>query len=94
MSFIQWLILGLVAYASGFGVRHYRYDGKTPSRERVIQFSLACFAVAVVVFTAINLLGLKKALDLAFIGVSSLVATGIFYYGLTTDTNNTMQLPD
>jgi hypothetical protein len=36
----------------------------------------------------------KAALDMMFVLVSSLVATGVFYYGISADTNNKMNIPD
>ena len=29
MNFFAWLVLGLVAYTSGFSIRHFRYKGTT-----------------------------------------------------------------
>lgn len=94
MSFIQWLILGLVFYASGFGLRHYHFKDKALTKNTIISLSAITFLLSVVVFVALNFLALKKPLDLAFVGVSSLVSTFIFYYGLSTDTSNNMNIPD
>ena len=94
MSFIEWLVLGLVAYASGFGIRHYQFRGKSPAKNMQWLLTAICFTVAIIVFTALNYWVLKKAFDIMFVVVSSLVATGIFYYGLSTDTRNTMQPPE
>ena len=94
MTFIHWLVLGFLAYVSGFGIRHFHYKNSTITKEKAIQFTLICFVIAVAIFATINVAWLKKAFDIAFIGVSSLVATGIFYYGLTADTSNNMKLPD
>ena len=53
------------------------------------------FVVALVVFALLNLYVMHKAaLDMMFVLVSSLVATGVFYYGISADTNNKMNLPD
>lgn len=94
MSFIEWLILGLVAYAGGFGVRYYRFKDKSPAKQTIIVLTAGVFGLSVLVFIALNFWALKKPLDLAFVGVSSLVATFIFYYGLTTDNHNNMNIPD
>lgn len=94
MSFIEWLILGLVAYAGGFGVRYYRFKDKSPAKQTIIALTTGVFGLSVLVFIALNFWALKKPLDLAFVGVSSLVATFIFYYGLSTDNHNNMNIPD
>ena len=50
---------------------------------------------ALVVFALLNLYVMHKAaLDMMFVLVSSLVATGVFYYGISADTNNKMNIPD
>ena len=47
------------------------------------------------VFALLNLYVMNKpTLDMLFVAVSSLVATGIFYYGIAADTNNNMKIPD
>lgn len=94
MNFFEWLILGMVAYVSGFSIRHFQYKKQTPPKDKLIMFTAICLTVSLVGFTLINLFGLKKPLDVMFIGVSSLVATGIFYYGLATDNSNNMNMPD
>lgn len=94
MSFIQWLMLGLVVYASGFGLRHYYFKDKLPNNDMVFGLTAVCFAISCGVFLALNFWVLKKPFDMAFVGVSSLVSTFIFYYGLTTDNNNNMNVPD
>lgn len=94
MSFIQWLMLGLVAYASGFGLRLYHYKDKLPNKNSIIMLTLLCFAISCGVFLILNFWVLKKPFDMAFVGVSSLVATFIFYYGLTADNHNNMNVPD
>lgn len=94
MSFFQWLILGLVAYASGFSIRHFQYKNTTPNRDKLILFTGISAVIWLVVFTCINLWGMKKPFDIAFVLVSSLVATGIFYYGLATDNSSNMNMPD
>lgn len=94
MSFIQWLMLGLVAYAGGFGLRHYHYKDKLPDKNVVLSLTAVCFAISCAIFVAVNFWVLKKPFDIAFVGVSSLVSTFIFYYGLTTDNQNNMNVPD
>ncbi len=86
MNFFAWLVLGLVAYASGFSIRHFRYKGATLPNDKKWQY---------VVFALLNLYVMHKAaLDMMFVLVSSLVATGVFYYGISADTNNKMNIPD
>lgn len=95
MSFIQWLILGLVAYACGFSIRHYQFKDKSVPKEKRLIYTAVFFAVACGVFIALNFYAMHKAtLDIMFVLVSSLVATGIFYYGINTDTSGTMNVPD
>ena len=95
MNFFEWLVLGLVAYASGFSIRHFHYkDASIPSNKR-IQYCAIFFMIALVVFALLNLYAMNKPeLDSLFILVSSLVATGVFYYGISADTNNNMKIPD
>ena len=53
------------------------------------------FVIALVVFALLNVYVMHKAaLDMMFVLVSSLVATGVFYYGISADTNNKMNIPD
>ena len=95
MNFFEWLVLGLVAYASGFSIRHFHYKGSTVPTPKRWQYSGLFFVIAVGVFALLNLYVMNKPqLDILFVGVSSLVATGIFYYGIATDTSNHMKLPD
>ena len=95
MNFFAWLVLGLVAYTSGFSIRHFRYKGTTLSNDKKWQYVAIFFVIALVVFALLNLYVMHKAaLDMMFVLVSSLVATGVFYYGISADTNNKMNIPD
>lgn len=94
MNMFAWLGLGFIAYVSGFSIRHFWYDKKDVPSDKCWLYVGACFVASLLVFTGINFWVLHKAFDMAFIGVSSLVATGVFYYGISTDTTNTMKLPD
>lgn len=95
MNFFEWLVLGLLAYASGFSIRHFQYKGSRIPKDKQLQYSAIFFGIALVVFTLLNFYAMNKpALDILFVVVSSLVATGIFYYGICADTNNNMKIPD
>lgn len=95
MNMFAWLGLGFLAYVSGFSIRHFWYDKQDVPKDKQLQFTGMCFAVCVVIFAMLNFWVLKKPhLDWAFVGVSSLVATFVFYYGISTDTRNNMNLPD
>lgn len=95
MNMFAWLGLGFLAYVSGFSIRHFWYNKQDVPKDKRWQFTAMFFVAAAVVFCYLNFWVLKKpSLDLAFVGVSSLVATGIFYYGISTDTRNNMNIPD
>ena len=95
MNFFAWLVLGLVAYASGFSIRHFRYKGATLPNDKKWQYTAIFFVISLVMFALLNLYVMHKpALDVMFVLVSSLVATGVFYYGISADTNNKMNIPD
>ena len=95
MNFFTWLMLGLVAYASGFSIRHFHYKDNPPPAAKCLHFSLIFFVASTIVFALLNVYVMHKAqLDMLFVLVSSLVATGIFYYGLSANSNNNMQVPD
>lgn len=95
MNLFAWLGLGFIAYVSGFSIRHFGYNKQDVPKDKLWRYTGAFFVAALVLFSVINfwVLG-KPSLDLALIAVSSLVATGVFFYGISTDTNNTMKLPD
>lgn len=95
MNFFAWLVLGLVAYTSGFSIRHFHYKDAAIPTDKKWQYVAIFFVIAVVVFALLNLYVMHKAgLDMMFVLVSSLVATGVFYYGISADTNNKMNIPD
>lgn len=95
MNFFAWLVLGLVAYTSGFSIRHFRYKDAAIPTDKKWQYAAIFFVLALVVFALLNLYVMHKAaLDMMFVLVSSLVATGVFYYGISADTNNKMNIPD
>lgn len=95
MNMFAWLGLGFVAYVCGFSIRHFWFNKQNLPKDKLWQFTGLFFAAAAIIFTLINFWVLKKPnLDLAFVGVSSLVATGVFYYGISTDTRNNMNIPD
>lgn len=95
MNFFEWLVLGLVAYASGFSIRHFHYKDTTVPTHKRWQYTVLFFVLALAVFALLNFYAMNKPqLDVMFVAVSSLVATGIFYYGIATDTSNNMNIPD
>lgn len=92
MSFIHYLMLGAFAYGSGFALRHYVF-GNQQNRSKAYQATFAFFMIMLPIAWAINNWILQKnPPDFAFIIVSSLVATFIFYQGIAVDKNH--QVPD
>ena len=95
MNFFAWLVLGLVAYTSGFSIRHFHYKDAAIPTDKKWQYVSIFFVLALVVFALLNLYVMHKAaLDMMFVLVSRLVATVIVYYGISADTNNKMNIPD
>ncbi len=95
MNLFAWLVLGFISYVSGFSIRHFGYNKQDVPKDKLWLYTGAFFVASLVVFSVINFWVMGKPnFDIAFIGVSSLVATGVFFYGISTDTNNTMKMPD
>lgn len=101
MGFIGYLILGSVVYAVGFFI-HKKW--LTPKRELGVKYTLlhplivklllACLVVMMLVSVLLGrfVLG-HDGIDVAFVGVNSLVATFVFYFGLNPDQTQ-MNIPD
>lgn len=96
MGFLNWLMLGVVAYGCGVALRFYGYEQRRRALHQQAQLGWLAvfFGAACVVFTGINLWWLHKPFDALFVGFSSLVATGVFYVGMTQDAGGKMDLPD
>lgn len=96
MGFLNWLMLGIVAYGCGVALRFYGYEqrGRTLHQQARMGWLVGFFVAACGVFTAINFWLLNKPFDALFVGFSSLVATGVFYVGMTQDANGNLNLPD
>lgn len=93
MSFFHYLILGMVAYGSGFGLRRYFFDKDKPNSTLVYQLTPGFFVLMLPIAFALNLWALHNSTpDYAFIIMCSLVASFIFYQGLAVDKNH--QVPD
>lgn len=93
MGFLQYLMLGGVAYGAGVGIRHYVFADKIKDKGKIYQFTGAFFVVMLGIAWFINSLILQKSTpDIAFIIVTALVASFIFYQGLNPDDNQ--QVPD
>ncbi len=91
MSFLHYLMLGISAYACGFVIRYYIYKNKLPNQQRIYQFTAGFFIIMLLFSYLLNLWVLGNSTpDFAFIGVSSTVATFIFYQGLNPDQNTPM----
>lgn len=97
MGFLQYLMLGGLAYGCGFAVRYYAFGDKkgtlTLNKTKIYQATFGFFLVMLPIAWAINQWILQKSTpDFAFIVVCSLVTTFIFYQGVAVDKNH--QVPD
>lgn len=101
MGFLGYLLLGSIVYIVAFMINIKLLTAKRKSGEitsgkhpLIIQLTAACFVVMLLVSALLGrfVLG-HESFDWAFIGVNSLVATVIFYFGLNPDTS-TMNMPD
>lgn len=88
MNFLHYLMLGVVAYGCGFGLRYYVFHDNIDDKTKVYQFTAGFFIIMLGVAWGLNnwILG-NSSPDFAFISVSSAVATFIFYQGLSPDDN-------
>ncbi|VEG13288.1 hypothetical protein [Moraxella cuniculi] len=101
MGFLGYLLMGSVVYVVAFMInikllRQKRQTGKIDSMTHpvMIAYLLGCFVVMLGVSMLLGRFVLNhQGFDWAFIGVNSLVATVIFYFGLNPDTSQ-MDLPD
>ena len=93
MGFLQYLILGSLAYGAGVAVRHKLLAKNWHNRAKIYQFTGGFFILMLGVSWAINAFVLQKSTpDIAFIVVTALVASFIFYQGISPDENQ--QVPD
>lgn len=92
MGFLNYLLLGTIAYGLGWGIRIYVLEKQKPAEPyhlthpTIIKYLLAFFCVMLVVSWAIGrfILG-QQGLDIAFILVNSFVATFVFSFGLNPE---------
>lgn len=93
MNFLQYLMLGALAYGAGVGIRHYLFQDKLKDQAKIYQFTGGFFIVMLGVAWLLNTFILQKTTpDFAFIIVTALVASFIFYQGINPDDNQ--QVPD
>ncbi|MCC3344148.1 hypothetical protein [Psychrobacter sanguinis] len=93
MGFLNYLLMGTLAYAAGWAIRLYVLE-KGPKPEQPYSLShpkiriyLAIFFVIMLIISALLgrfVLG-HNSLDIAFVIVNSLVATFVFSFGLSPD---------
>ena len=93
MGFLNYLLMGTLAYAAGWAIRLYVLE-KGPKPEEPyslshpkIEIYLAIFFVIMLIISALLgrfVLG-HNGLDIAFVIVNSLVATFVFSFGLSPD---------
>lgn len=93
MGFLNYLLMGTLAYATGWAIRLYVLE-KGPKPEQPYSLShpkiriyLAIFFVIMLIISALLgrfVLG-HNGLDIAFVIVNSLVATFVFSFGLSPD---------
>ncbi|MFB6349600.1 hypothetical protein [Moraxella marmotae] len=101
MSFLGYLLMGAVVYTAGFFINLKLLHAKRKSGEItsathpiIIAWLVGCFVVMLGVSMLLGHYVLHhNGFDWAFIGVNSLVATVVFYFGLNPDTSQ-MNLPD
>ena len=93
MGFLNYLLMGTLAYAAGWAIRLYVLE-KGPKPEQPYSLShpkiknyLAIFFVIMLIISALLgrfVLG-RNGLDIAFVIVNSLVATFVFSFGLSPE---------
>lgn len=93
MGFLNYLLMGTLAYAAGWAIRLYVLE-KGPKPEQPYSLShpkiriyLAIFFVIMLIISALLghfVLG-HNGIDIAFVIVNSLVATFVFSFGLSPD---------
>ena len=93
MGFLNYLLMGTLAYAAGWAIRLYVLE-KGPKPEQPYSLShpkiknyLAIFFVIMLIISALLgrfVLG-HNGLDIAFVIVNSLVATFVFSFGLSPE---------
>lgn len=100
MGFFGYLLLGGVVYVAGFllhlKVLKPKYAGEALglSSPVIIKCLLACFVLMLAVSALIGRFILHhEGFDWLFIGVNSLVATVVFYFGLNPDQSK-LNLPN
>ena len=101
MGFLNYLLLGTLAFASGWAIRIYILDKKaSPSQPYhlkhplIIKYLAGFFVIMLGVSWTIGHFILNhQSMDWAFILVNSVVATFVFSFGLNPDTN-TYDVPD
>lgn len=98
MNFLHYLMLGALAYGAGVGIRQYFlkkqvFADKLKDKAKIYQFTGGFFIVMLGVAWLLNTFVLQKSTpDFAFIIVTALVASFIFYQGINPDDNQ--QVPD
>lgn len=101
MSFMGYLLLGGAMYLLGFVLNLKLLHPKrktgtvyTLTHPTILGFVGVCFAVMLLVsFLMGRFLLNHNPIDVAFVLVNSVVATGIFYFGLNPDQTK-MNMPD
>lgn len=93
MSFLNYLLLGVIAYASGWALRIYVLDKRpkpaTPyslTHPTIMAMMAAFFVIMLGVSWAIGRFILAhQGIDIAYLLVNSAVATFVFSFGLSPD---------
>lgn len=101
MGFLGYLLMGGIVYTIGFFINlkllyPKRQAGEITSVKHptIIGYLMGCFIVMLGVSALLGRFVLHhEGIDWAFIGVNTLVATVVFYFGLNPDTTK-MNLPD
>ncbi|WP_296402808.1 hypothetical protein [Psychrobacter sp.] len=93
MGFLNYLLMGALAYGAGWAIRLYFLEKGPKPEQRYslthpkIKMYLAIFFVIMLLISALlsRLIMGHEAIDVAFIIVNSLVATFVFSFGLSPD---------
>lgn len=101
MGFLGYLLMGAIVYTIGFFINLKLLHPKRQAGEitsvkhpTIIGYLVGCFIVMLGVSALLGRFVLHhEGIDWTFIGVNSLVATVVFYFGLNPDTTK-INLPD
>lgn len=96
---LLYLILGGIVYVAGFQIFIKKIRPTKAKNERLkfndkrlLPYLLGCFGLMLPISVMISLFVLKKGVQVDYVLMNSLIATGVFYFGLNPD-ESYMDLP-